>query len=257
MTNEHTPEMQEAQQLLQALERSSGLSHDQAQELLPAFVEAERAGEDVDSLPEYAELLRHLDTCGTCMEFYLSLAEDLETLVETDAPIPMSPIPSGLFTPKPVAEPLPKAKRAELFARDQLANRAAVHEITWNTLAQVAPKQPKASLAKLDLLLDKAAQGQMSSGSQGQPAFALGDWKLIVQVVVPLVVDYLAHTLWKWRVDTINGLAQTGVIPELSETRVHDLLRQAGFRLDPAQIQNLTSAINQAVRAFLEKEAGA
>lgn len=63
-----------------ALAITGELTCEQAQTLLPAFVAAERAGVDVDSVPAYAALLRHLDESPPCAEIYAALADQLEAL---------------------------------------------------------------------------------------------------------------------------------------------------------------------------------
>src|SRR5262249_17868841 len=76
------------------------LTCEEAQAQLPALVEAERAGVDVDAMREYAALLRHLDRCADCMELYTELAEDLESLVGEAEPRPQAQLkPPAFFTP--------------------------------------------------------------------------------------------------------------------------------------------------------------
>jgi hypothetical protein len=79
---------QAAERLRQAFEPSAdSLTHEQAEALLPAFVEAELGGEDVDSDPAFAELLQHLDHCERCTSLYAALAEDMAVFT-SDAPDP-------------------------------------------------------------------------------------------------------------------------------------------------------------------------
>jgi predicted anti-sigma-YlaC factor YlaD len=89
-----------ARRLLQAFEAPDTLDCDQAEAQLPAFVEAERAGEDVDAAPEFAALLRHLDHCEDCVELYEQLADDLEVLAGEAETLPQVPLtPPTFFTP--------------------------------------------------------------------------------------------------------------------------------------------------------------
>ena len=41
-----------------------------ARALIPRLVDAEAAGLNADDMPEFAALLRHLDTCESCTEEY-------------------------------------------------------------------------------------------------------------------------------------------------------------------------------------------
>ena len=88
MTPQTPDGQQAASRLLEALERQDELACEQAQELLPAFVEAELAGADVDAAPEYAALLRHLDHCEECTSLYAALAEDLTALAGATETLP-------------------------------------------------------------------------------------------------------------------------------------------------------------------------
>jgi predicted anti-sigma-YlaC factor YlaD len=88
MTPQAPDDRQAAARLLQALERLDDLACEESRELLPAFVEAELAGEDVDAAPAYAALLRHLDHCEECTSLYAGLAEDLTALADSTAALP-------------------------------------------------------------------------------------------------------------------------------------------------------------------------
>lgn len=101
MTNRKSvTEQQGAERLLQALNEPDELSCAEARELIPALVEAEQAGEDVDANPQFAALLRHLDHCPECPELYAQLAEDLEALTGADAVLPPVPLTApDFFTP--------------------------------------------------------------------------------------------------------------------------------------------------------------
>ncbi len=71
------PNDPQAARLLQALRQQSELSCEQAEQQILALVEAELAGVDVDERPEFAAVLRHLDSCVDCAERYAELAEEL------------------------------------------------------------------------------------------------------------------------------------------------------------------------------------
>jgi predicted anti-sigma-YlaC factor YlaD len=83
-----TPDNQPAARLLQALRQTDGLACEQAHELLPAFVDAELAGENVDATPAYVALLRHLDHCEACATLYADMADDLAALADPSVPLP-------------------------------------------------------------------------------------------------------------------------------------------------------------------------
>ena len=91
---------------MQALTEDTTLTCEQADALLPAFVQAEAAGEDVDSDSTYAALLRHLDSCADSAAKYTALVEDLAA-VTAPAPITSaspSIAPPRFFQPKPVRQ---------------------------------------------------------------------------------------------------------------------------------------------------------
>lgn len=91
---------QAAARLLRALDVADNLSHEEAQAQISALVDAERAGQDVDADPAYAELLHHLDRCDGCMEIYAGLAEDIATLVGEEELLPsLSLTPPSFFAP--------------------------------------------------------------------------------------------------------------------------------------------------------------
>lgn len=67
--------------LRDALLASDSLSCADAEEVLPALVEAEQAGEDVDAQPRFAAVLRHLEQCPTCLDVYEQMSEDVAALI--------------------------------------------------------------------------------------------------------------------------------------------------------------------------------
>lgn len=88
---------QAAAALHQALTEPDPLTCEQAEELLPSFVDDERSGVDVDASPVYAALLQHFDQCADCLERYTMLVEDLEALTGAAETLPqLSPTTSGL-----------------------------------------------------------------------------------------------------------------------------------------------------------------
>jgi hypothetical protein len=89
-----------AARLLQALEGPDELTHEQAQALLPALIEAQLAGEDTDSDPAYTAVLRHLDRCDVCLAVYEQLSEELEAMISGDEPLPSAQLtPPTFFVP--------------------------------------------------------------------------------------------------------------------------------------------------------------
>lgn len=100
MTHEVRSEADAAAALRRALNESDDLTCEQAQELLPAFVDAELAGEDVDASPAYAALLRHLDHCADCTDLYATLAEDMQSVLAEGKPaLQPDPAPPTIFAP--------------------------------------------------------------------------------------------------------------------------------------------------------------
>lgn len=102
MTHQPSKPNTAAERLLGAIDAADApdpIDCEQAQARLPELVEAEAAGADVDEIPEYAELLRHLDTCAECMALYTRLAADVAALLSDDAaPAPL-PAPPAFFRP--------------------------------------------------------------------------------------------------------------------------------------------------------------
>jgi hypothetical protein len=103
MTKKRVWGRQAAERLLEALNATDGLTCEQAQALLPAFVEAELAGQDVDSNPDYAVLLKHLDRCADCMELYVQLSQDLKALIGPADTLPQARVAESSFF-EPVRE---------------------------------------------------------------------------------------------------------------------------------------------------------
>ncbi len=97
MTNNPITEQEAALRLHQALTAVDPLTPEQAQALLPALVEAEHAGVDVDSDPTFAALLQHLDHNEESMALYLELSEDLELALDPAADLPAVPVPPTFF----------------------------------------------------------------------------------------------------------------------------------------------------------------
>lgn len=88
-----------AARLLRALETPDPLTCNMAREQLDAFVEAEAAGQDVDSDPAFADLLQHLDHCVDCTTLYAELAAGLDAALNSAESLPtLSPAPS-FFAP--------------------------------------------------------------------------------------------------------------------------------------------------------------
>lgn len=102
------PEREAAERLLHALKPSGALSCELARILIPALVEAEFAGEDVDTSPVFAPVLRAIDHCPDCAELYAQLAADMEALLgdaETAAALEPTPLkPPTFFTPTRASE---------------------------------------------------------------------------------------------------------------------------------------------------------
>lgn len=88
-----------AARLLDALSAHDQLSCEQVQDRLQALVEAELAGVDVDAVPEYAQILHHLDQCEDCAGLYTALAEDLSAFVDTTETLPSEPATAPSFFP--------------------------------------------------------------------------------------------------------------------------------------------------------------
>ncbi len=101
MTRKPINEQEAIERLNRALETpADDLTHEQAEALLPALIEAERAGEDVDSSPRFAALLSHLEQCDDCLDLYEQMAEDMEALVGEAETLPTVALePPTFFAP--------------------------------------------------------------------------------------------------------------------------------------------------------------
>src|SRR5262249_33096301 len=120
-----TPDKHPAARLLQALRQIDDFACEQAHDLIPALVDAEFAGEDVDAAPEYAALLRHLDHCEACAALYAGISEDLATLADTTVPLPADrPATPAFFTPVRQSEHVVLRVFGGLARRFELALRA-------------------------------------------------------------------------------------------------------------------------------------
>lgn len=85
--------------LRQAIAAETGLDCAQADEQLPALVQAEAAGVDVDATAAFAALLRHLDRCASCAARYAALVADLQALAAADEAPPLL-APPTFFAPQ-------------------------------------------------------------------------------------------------------------------------------------------------------------
>lgn len=106
MAERRQTEWEQQERLLQTLAEDTALSCEQSEELLPALVQAEAAGEDVDSDPAYAALLHHLDTCPDSAAKYAALVADLATITAPAPATSASPAmaPPRFFQPAPVRQ---------------------------------------------------------------------------------------------------------------------------------------------------------
>jgi predicted anti-sigma-YlaC factor YlaD len=89
----------QAARLHQALAGRSEHDCATAQRQIAVLLDAERAGQDVDAMPAFAALLRHLDRCAACLALYAALAEDLDALLDLAGLPPLPPSPPAFFTP--------------------------------------------------------------------------------------------------------------------------------------------------------------
>lgn len=253
--------------LRQALDQPDTLSHEQAQAQIADLVEAEQRGEDVDSQPQFAALLRHLATCDACLEIYLGVSQDMARLSgEADLP-PMGEYAPGFFTPRTAqrAAPRPATPTLETISRYFLtapareANRTAARTLSRQVLRTIDAQHPMVPTFVLDTLLDRAAQGQiMVPGTRA--AFGFGDFEMLIQVIAPLAVQLIARALWERSVESVAELAgqsQTP-LPQATEQEVGNLLQKAGMKASPQQIATLTATLNRTLaEVLLSKQQGA
>lgn len=109
----------QAARLLKALEQRSDLTCEQAQALLPALVEAELSGADADDLPQFAALLRHLDTCeADCVALYADLSAKMSAVLEEREGI------AAAEAPVSAARPLQKVREVGQVALSLLRDVA-------------------------------------------------------------------------------------------------------------------------------------
>lgn len=125
-----TPDNQPATRLLQALQQSDDMACEHAHDLLPAFVDAELAGEDVDKAPAYAALLQHLDQCESCATLYADMADDLAMLTN-----PALPLPADRPKAPPFFAPARQSEQVILHVLGGLSRRFQL----WLRVPQLSP----------------------------------------------------------------------------------------------------------------------
>lgn len=99
MSNQKLSATEAAARLARALSAQDDLSHEQAEALIPSLIDAEGAGEGVESSPTFAALLRHLDHCERCLTLYEQLAEDANAVLGDVEVLPsLTPAPPVFFS---------------------------------------------------------------------------------------------------------------------------------------------------------------
>jgi hypothetical protein len=93
---------EQTDRLLRLFNGQDEISCEMVQALLPAFVEAEQRGEDVDQNSTYGALLLHLDQCAECLALYEQLAEDLAAALFAEEPLPQTNRLPPAFFPAPI-----------------------------------------------------------------------------------------------------------------------------------------------------------
>lgn len=105
MSAEMHSERMAAVRLLRALEAADDATCAEIEPLLPAFIEAEQTGVEVEADPTFARLLAHLDHCEHCVERYVALSEELEDLTRA--------------AEEPDEQPMPKTSSTSAESRPQ------------------------------------------------------------------------------------------------------------------------------------------
>ena len=143
----HESGQQVAKRLLEALDTNDELDCEDAEAQIPALVDAELSGEDVDNDPAYAALLRHLDRCEKCMELYVKLAEEMEALTgAVEIPPQVSLTPPSFFLP---------ARQSDSVILRVLRGLTRRFELTL-TPPQIAPALPTLSSGqRVELFSDR------------------------------------------------------------------------------------------------------
>lgn len=122
--------------LREALQPSDALSCEEARDRLPALVEAEMGGADVDNDPVFAELLQHLDGCVECATFYAGLADDFALLIDPSEPLPaVRPAMPTFFAPARSSENVVLHVLGGVLRRFQLALRVPTLNTATATLS--------------------------------------------------------------------------------------------------------------------------
>jgi hypothetical protein len=85
--------------LLDALQGDDPLTHAQVRALLPALIEAELAGDEIDARSDLAAAQRHLARCDECLGVYEQLLAELDAMAEDAALPPVRLTPPQFFTP--------------------------------------------------------------------------------------------------------------------------------------------------------------
>jgi len=122
MPEPRTPPTTAQARLAQALLAQDNLSHEEAEALMPALIDAEFAGEDVDQQPRFVPLLRHLDQCVRCLKLYEQLTDDLSAIIGEEEELPAATTASPIH----FSAPIPLGDHLLLQVADSLVRRFSV-----------------------------------------------------------------------------------------------------------------------------------
>ncbi len=177
-----------ATRLSTALNSVSDLACSQAEELLPALIEAEAAGADVDHDPVFAALVQHLDHCPDCLDLYEQMAADMATLVEEPTPAP----PISVKPPTFFAPPIAKGNFMWLEVLHGLGRRFSLKI----DLPRLAPMVPTLSGGHQSLFADRLHE------IEGHPLLAItigqdtqGQWLQVAILDLPQSTRWSLHLL--------------------------------------------------------------
>lgn len=185
----HLP-TEESARLLAALDAVDTLSCELAEAWLPALVEAEFAGEAVDQNPDFAQVLRHIDHCPTCLTLYEQISTDLEAVVGVAEVLPRTPMPTV-----PVLAP-PVAKGEHILL--QVVDKAVRRFMLMVTLPRLTPSVATLSGPQRSLFADRLPE------LAGAPLLAVNVGRDAQALWMQIAIRDLSQAS-PWRVDLSAG----------------------------------------------------
>ncbi len=224
-------------------EVDESMTHQECQDLLPEYVDAEIAGEDIAS--KYPQVMRHLDLCENCSGRYADLLE-LQS-AESEG---LVPVPSLVPDPGPVPPPVlsfPEFVRQKAAAILSALSPDRVQEL--ESVANTFFRRIVPSGARFSLTFDAAKAMGFGPGELDTPLTIL----IVTFATTQTLVDSLS-------LDQINALAAQNLLGKkieeyalqsarefhISEKTAREIAEQfaAAVAADPSALRQLIEMKN-------------